>query len=233
LAAKNTLYLYAYNGGLLVYHRRCLAQRTGKSSMDVLCLDLEGVLIPEIWIGVAERTGIVELRRTTRDIPNYDELMAFRLEILARHRIDFATIRSVIGALQPLPGAAAFLDWARERFQIAVISDTFYEFAQPLMAQLGWPLLLCHRLEVVNGRIVGYHLRQRDPKRHSVQAFQSLRYRVTAVGDSYNDIPMLEQADRGVFYRCPANVAQQFPQFVRAEDYVGLQTLLEDKPAAV
>lgn len=199
--------------------------------MDVLCLDLEGVLIPEIWIGVAERTGIAELRRTTRDIPNYNDLMAFRLDILAREQIDFATIQGVIGGLQPLPGAAEFLDWARSRFQVAVISDTFYEFAQPLMAQLGWPMLLCHRLEVLNDRIVGYRLRQNDPKRHSVKAFQSLRYRVTAVGDSYNDIPMLEQAERGIFYRCPAKVAQQFPQFARTEDYAGLQALLEDNPA--
>jgi phosphoserine / homoserine phosphotransferase len=199
--------------------------------MDVLCLDLEGVLIPEIWIGVAERTGIVDLRRTTRDMPRYDELMAFRLEILERHGIDFATIRDVIAGMRPLPGAADFLNWSRLRFQVAVISDTFYEFAQPLMAQLGWPMLLCHRLEVADGRIVGYRLRQTDPKRQAVRAFQSLRYRVTAVGDSYNDVPMLEQADCAYFYRCPENVAAQFPQFVRAEDYASLEALLEAKPA--
>jgi phosphoserine/homoserine phosphotransferase len=200
--------------------------------MDVLCLDLEGVLIPEIWIGVAERTGIAELRRTTRDIPRYDELMAFRLDILDRHRIDFATIRDVIAGLQPLPGATEFLDWARLRFQVAVISDTFYEFAQPLMAQLGWPMLLCHRLEIVDGRIVGYRLRQTDPKRQAVKAFQSMRYRVSAVGDSFNDIPMLEQADYAYFFRCPENVAAQFPQFARAEDYGSLEALLEAKPAS-
>jgi phosphoserine/homoserine phosphotransferase len=194
--------------------------------MDVLCLDLEGVLIPEIWVGVAERTGIEELRKTTRDIPVYDELMRMRLGILDRHGIDFATIQSVIGTLRPLPGAAGFLEWARTRFQVAIISDTFYEFAQPLMAQLHWPLLLCHRLEVVNGRIAGYRIRQPDPKRQSVKAFQSLQYTVFAVGDSYNDVPMLEQADRSFFYRCPPAIAKQYPQFPLAGTYQALQDLL-------
>lgn len=194
--------------------------------MDVLCLDLEGVLIPEIWIGVAERTGIAELRKTTRDIPVYDELMQMRLGILDRHGIDYATIRSVIGALQPLPGAADFLAWARARFQVAIISDTFYEFAQPLMAKLEWPMLLCHRLDVVDGRIAGYRIRQPDPKRQSVRAFQSLRYRVLAVGDSYNDVPMLEQSDQGFFYRCPPAIAEKYPQFPTATTYQRLQELL-------
>ena len=195
--------------------------------MNVLCLDLEGVLIPEIWIGVANQTGIDALRKTTRDIPVYDELMQMRLRILDQHQIDLATIRRVIDGLQPLPGAAAFLDWARARFQVAIISDTFYEFAQPLMAKLGWPLLLCHRLEVVGGRIAGYCIRQPDPKRESVKAFQALCYRVLAVGDSYNDIPMLEQADEAFFYRCPDVVAAQYPGFPRADSYDALKALLE------
>jgi phosphoserine/homoserine phosphotransferase len=196
--------------------------------MDVLCLDLEGVLIPEIWIGVAERTGIEALRKTTRDIPVYDDLMRLRLGLLAQHQIDFATIQSVIGSMEPLPGAADFLGWARSRFQVAIISDTFYEFATPLMVQLGSPLLLCHRLDVVDGRITGYRIRQPDPKRQSVKAFQSLRYRVLAAGDSYNDIPMLEEADDGFFFRCPSTVAKQFPQFPRAENYDELQLLLAE-----
>jgi phosphoserine/homoserine phosphotransferase len=201
--------------------------------MDVLCLDLEGVLIPEIWVGVAERTGIESLRKTTRDIPVYDDLMRLRLGILDEHRIDLATIRSVIDTLEPLPGAVQFLEWARSQFQVAIVSDTFYEFAQPMMAKLGWPLLLCHRLDVVKGRIEGYRIRQPDPKRESVKAFQALRYRVIAAGDSYNDIPMLDQADAGFFYRCPPAVAAQFPQFARAETYQALRALLESSPAAV
>jgi len=200
--------------------------------MNVLCLDLEGVLIPEIWIGVAEHTGIEGLRKTTRDIPVYDELMQMRLKILDEHRIDLETIRGVIDGLQPLPGAAAFLDWARAHFQVAIISDTFYEFAQPLMAKLGWPMLLCHRLEVVGGRIAGYRIRQPDPKRQSVKAFQTLCYRVLAVGDSYNDIPMLEQADEAFFYRCPQTVAAQYPRFPRADSYGALMRLLERRSAA-
>jgi len=200
--------------------------------MDVLCLDLEGVLIPEIWIGVAERTGIDALRKTTRDVPVYDDLMRMRLEILDERGIDLATIRGVIDTLEPLPGAADFLAWARGKYQVAIISDTFYEFAQPMMAKLGFPMLLCHRLEIVDGRIAGYRIRQPDPKRQSVKAFQALRYRVSAVGDSYNDIPMLDQADRGFFYRCPANVATEYPKFPRAENYESLQRLLADSVVA-
>ncbi len=195
--------------------------------MDVLCLDLEGVLVPEIWIGVADRTGIEALRKTTRDIPVYDELMRLRLEILAAHDIDLATIHSVIETLEPLPGAADFLDWARRNYQVAIISDTFYEFAQPLMAKLKWPMLLCHRLTVANGRIEGYRIRQPDPKRQSVKAFQALQFRVLAVGDSYNDVPMLEQADAGFLFRCRAAMASEYPQFRCATSYEALQELLD------
>ncbi len=151
--------------------------------MNVLCLDLEGVLIPEIWQAVADRTGIDALRKTTRDIPVYDELMELRLGVLAEHDLALSMIQDVIDGLEPLPGAPEFLGWARQHFQVAIISDTFYQFAMPMMAKLGWPTLFCHRLEIEDDRIVGYRIRQPDPKRRSVQAFQSLNYRVLAAGD--------------------------------------------------
>jgi len=194
--------------------------------VNVLCLDLEGVLIPEIWLAVAAETGIDELRKTTRDIPVYDELMQLRLGVLARHDLPLSLIQRVIDSLDPLPGAQAFLDWARERFQVVIISDTFYQFAMPFMAKLGWPTLLCHRLVVEDDRIVGYRIRQPDPKRCSVRAFRSLEYKVLAAGDSYNDVSMLEEADAGFFYRAPANVLAEFPQYPAADDYEGLQAFL-------
>lgn len=195
--------------------------------MEVLCLDLEGVLIPEIWQAVAERTEIRELRKTTRDIPVYDELMQLRLGVLAEHDIPMSLIDSVIGELDPLPGAGDFLHWARERYQVAIISDTFYQFARPLMAKLGWPTLLCHQLTVVDDRITGYVIRQPDPKRRSVQAFKGLQYRVLAAGDSYNDIPMLEEADAGFFFCAPDNVLADYPQYPLANSYAELQQLLQ------
>lgn len=200
--------------------------------MDVLCLDLEGVLIPEIWLGVAERTGVDALRKTTRDIPVYDELMRSRLDALAAHDIPMSLIEDVISGLDPLPGAADFLHWARQRFQVAIISDTFYQFAMPLMAKLGWPTLLCHRLVVDDDRIVDYLIRQKDPKRCSVRAFKSLEYRVLAAGDSYNDVSMLEEADAGFFYQAPANVRAEFPQYPAADTYLELETLLESARSA-
>lgn len=196
--------------------------------MDILCLDLEGVLIPEIWLGVADRTGIDELRKTTRDIPVYDDLMRLRLGLMRTHEIDLATIQDVIESLVPLPGAAEFLAWARQRFQIAIVSDTFYEFAMPLMAKLGHPLLLCHKLQIDAGTITGYQLRQDDPKRHSVAAFKSLRYRVFAAGDSFNDIPMLEEASQGFLFRAPENVVAAHPQYPRAESYAALEVFLQE-----
>ena len=195
--------------------------------MDVLCLDLEGVLIPEIWLAVADRTGIDALRKTTRDIPVYDELMQLRLNILEEHDLPLSLIQEVIDTLDPLPGAAEFLNWARPRFQVAIISDTFYQFAMPLMAKLGFPTLLCHKLVVEDDRIVGYRIRQEDPKRQSVRAFKSLKLRVLAAGDSYNDIPMLEEADAGFFYQAPDNVRAEFPEYPNAESYEALQKLLE------
>ncbi len=191
--------------------------------MNVACLDLEGVLVPEIWIRVAEVTGVPELRLTTRDIADYDELMTFRLGVLAEKGISLSTIQTVIAEMGPMPGAAEFLDWLRERFQVVILSDTFYEFAMPLMAQLGFPTLLCHKLEVADDRIVGYSLRQPNAKRASVQAFHRLNFRVVATGDSYNDTAMLAEADAGILFRPPTNVIAEFPQFPVVTDYDGLR----------
>ena len=182
--------------------------------MELACLDLEGVLIPEIWIAFAEKTGIDALKATTRDIPDYDVLMQQRLRLLDEHGYGLPAIQEVIGELDPLEGAAEFLDWLRLRFQVVILSDTFYEFAMPLMAKLGFPTLLCHKLDVdETGRITDYRLRQRDPKRQSVRAFQLLNYRVIAAGDSYNDTTMLTQAEAGILFHAPQNVIDEFPQF--------------------
>ena len=197
--------------------------------MELACLDLEGVLVPEIWIAFAERTGIDELRATTRDIPDYDVLMKQRLALLDQHGLRIQDIQQVIGELAPLPGAREFLDWLRERFQVVILSDTFYEFSQPLMRQLGWPTLLCHRLLVDDdGRVVDYKLRQKDPKRASVMAFHSLQYRVIAAGDSYNDTSMLGEADVGILIHAPQNVIDEFPQFRSVPDLESLKDAFID-----
>jgi phosphoserine/homoserine phosphotransferase len=195
--------------------------------VDVLCLDLEGVLVPEIWPAVAELTRIDALRKTTRDIPVYDDLMQMRLGVLAEHDLPLTLIQGVIERMEPLPGARDFLDWARARYQVVIVSDTFYQFAMPLMQKLAFPTLLCHKLIVENDRITGYRIRQPDPKRCSVQAFKSLRYKVLAAGDSYNDISMLEEADAGILFRAPVNICSAFPQFRQANEYLELQALLE------
>ncbi|MDH3644330.1 MAG: bifunctional phosphoserine phosphatase/homoserine phosphotransferase ThrH [Gammaproteobacteria bacterium] len=199
--------------------------------MDVLCLDLEGVLIPEIWQAVAAETGIDALRKTTRDIPVYDDLMQLRLGVLAEHDLSMGLIESVIDSVDPLPGANDFLDWARQRYQVVIISDTFYQFAAPLMDKLGRPTLLCHQLVVENDRITGYRIRQPDPKRCSVRAFKSLEYRVLAAGDSYNDVSMLEEADAGFFFMAPDNVRAEYPQYPFAASYAELQDLLSASAA--
>jgi phosphoserine/homoserine phosphotransferase len=188
---------------------------------ELVCLDLEGVLVPEIWIAVAERTGIAELRRTTRDEPDYDVLMRYRLAILERHGLKLPDIQAVIATMAPLPGAAEFLDWLRERFSgVILLSDTFAEFAHPLMRQLGFPTLFCHSLEVaVDGRITGYRLRMPDQKRASVEALQSVTFRVIAAGDSYNDTAMLLAADAGILFDAPQHVIDQFPQLPVACGY--------------
>lgn len=192
--------------------------------MELLCLDLEGVLIPEIWINFAERTGIDELRATTRDIPDYDELMKMRLGILDQHGYGLPDIQKVIDTLDPLDGAVEFVEWAREHFQLIILSDTFYEFARPLMRKLGSPTLLCHRLAVDdNGRITDYILRQKDPKRASVKALHTLNYRIIAAGDSYNDTTMLSEADQGILFHAPDNVIAEFPQFPSVQSYEDLK----------
>lgn len=192
--------------------------------MEVACLDLEGVLVPEIWINFAERTGIDELRATTRDIPDYDVLMKQRLAILDQHKLGLPDIQAVIDDMGPMDGAREFVDWLRERFQVVILSDTFYEFAQPLMRQLGWPTLFCHRLEAnEKGFVTDYKLRQKDPKRQSVKAFHSLNYRVIAAGDSYNDTTMLSEAEAGILFKAPQNVIEEFPQYPAVHTYEELK----------
>ncbi|MFP6808619.1 MAG: bifunctional phosphoserine phosphatase/homoserine phosphotransferase ThrH [Pseudomonadales bacterium] len=196
--------------------------------MDVVCLDLEGVLVPEIWILFAEKTGIEELMATTRDIPDYNELMAQRLHLLKRNNLKLADIQAVIGEMEPLPGAKEFLDSLRQSYQLIILSDTFYEFAQPLMRQLDWPTLFCHQLQISESdEVVGYTLRQVDPKRKSVQALKQLEYRVFAAGDSYNDTTMLEEADAGFLFRAPENVVAEFPQYPVTNDYSELRMFID------
>jgi phosphoserine/homoserine phosphotransferase len=199
----------------------------------VACLDLEGVLVPEIWIGVAESTGIAELRRTTRDEPDYDKLMQGRLAILERAGLGIADIQNVIAGIRPLDGAAAFLDWLRARAQVIILSDTFMEFAQPLMAQLGHPALFCNSLTIDDrGRIRGYTLRIADGKRKAVMALKLLNFRVVAAGDSYNDTTMLDEADRGILFRPPDNVITDFPQFPVTRTYDELRAAFDAAAAA-
>jgi phosphoserine/homoserine phosphotransferase len=194
----------------------------------VACLDLEGVLIPEIWINVAERTGIAELRRTTRDEPDYDKLMQGRIRILAEHGLGIRDIQQVIAGMGPLAGATDFLAWLRERHQVVILSDTFYQFAKPLVRQLGDPTLFCNDLEIdAAGRVAGYRMRQPDGKRCAVQALRSLNFATIATGDSYNDTAMLSEADAGILYRPPENVVREFPQFPVARSYDELRAAFE------
>jgi phosphoserine/homoserine phosphotransferase len=189
---------------------------------SIVTLDLEGVLVPEIWIAVAEKTGIQELRLTTRDIPDYDVLMQGRLKILAEHNLGIKDIQEVIGTLQPLPGAKDFLDELRSITQVLILSDTFEEFAQPLMKQLGWPTLLCHRLEITDGKVTNYKLRIADQKKEAVQALRALNYNVISAGDSFNDTAMLGAANVGFLFHAPKAIQEQFPQFKAFEDYGAL-----------
>ncbi len=196
--------------------------------MQIVCLDLEGVLIPEIWINFAELTGIDALRATTRDVPDYDELMRQRLAILDEHALGLGDIQQVIGKLRPLEGAGDFVEWVRSRYQLVILSDTFYEFARPLMKQLGWPTLFCHRLEVdERQRITDYRLRMKDHKRAAVEALRGLNFQTVAAGDSYNDTTMLGAAHTGVLYCPPQNVIDEFPQFQVTTNYAELQQAIE------
>jgi phosphoserine/homoserine phosphotransferase len=196
--------------------------------LQVVCLDMEGVLVPEIWIEFSKRSAIPELSRTTRDEPDYDKLMRFRLELLDRHGLKLADIQQVIAGMGPLPGAREFLDDLRSRYQVFILSDTFYEFADPLMRQLGRPTLLCHRLEIdAQGTVRNYRLRMPDQKRAAVNALRGLNFQVMAAGDSYNDTAMLGAAHAGFFIHAPAAIAAQFPQFPVTDSYVELTAAID------
>jgi phosphoserine/homoserine phosphotransferase len=198
------------------------------SPVQIVCLDLEGVLIPEIWIEFAERAGIAALRRTTRDEPDYDVLMKYRLDILAQHRLGLPAIQEVIAGMGPMAGAREFLDALRADYQVVILSDTFYEFAHPLMRQLGWPTLFCHSLEAdAEGRLVNYHLRMPDQKREAVRRFKELNFKVVAAGDSYNDIAMLGEADGGILFDPPASVVREFPHYPVARSYDALRGAID------
>jgi phosphoserine/homoserine phosphotransferase len=198
---------------------------------SIVTLDMEGVLTPEIWIAVSEKTGIPELRRTTRDEPDYDKLMHGRLALLDQHGLKLSDIQGVIGRLAPLPGAKEFLDEIRTFVQVVILSDTFEQFATPLLRQLGWPTLLCHRLVVENDRIVDYQLRIHEQKREAVAAFRRMNYNVIAGGDSFNDTKMLAEADVGILFRAPESVKRQFPQFPAVETYPDLLGLIKQSMA--
>jgi phosphoserine/homoserine phosphotransferase len=202
--------------------------------LEIICLDLEGVLLPEIWINFSEATGIKELRLTTRDIPVYDDLMQGRLKILKERGLGLREIQAVIATMEPLEGARAFLDQLRERFQVLILSDTFYEFAAPLIRKLGSPTLFCHTLEVGdNGSIDAYRIRQADSKRQAVRAIKGLNFPVIAAGDSYNDTTMLAEADAGILFRAPQNVIAEFPQFPQTSTYGELMVQIERSAASL
>ncbi len=202
--------------------------------MIVVCLDLEGVLAPEMWIEFASHVGIDELKLTTRDEPDYDKLMRRRLHLLERNGLHLPDIQRVIEGLGPLPGAHEFLGDLRVRYQVVILSDTYYEFAQPIMRQLDWPTLFCHRLETdAAGRIVDYRLRMQDQKRAAVAALRGLNFGTIAVGDSYNDTSMLKEAHAGIFFRPPANVVEQFPQFPVASNYADLRAAIDGAAARI
>lgn len=193
----------------------------------IVCLDLEGVLVPEIWINVAKKTGIEELKVTTREMPNYDTLMKQRLAILDQHHLKISDIQEVIGKMGPLDGASDFISWLRERCQLLILSDTFYQFALPLMRQLGFPTLFCNQLEIDGtGRIVNYRMRMDNQKKHSVAALKSLNFYTLAAGDAYNDTAMLGEADAGFFFRPPDHLPKEFPQFPVTKSYGELQEQL-------
>ncbi len=196
--------------------------------MQVVCLDLEGVLIPEIWIAFAERTGIAEFRRTTREEPDYDKLMTYRLGLLRQHGLKLADIQAVIGGMAPMDGAKDFLDDLRARYQVIILSDTFYEFADPMMRQLGRPTLFCHKLVIdADGFVADYRLRQPNPKFHAVNALKGLNYQVIAAGDSFNDTGMLSAADAGFFIHPPESIVAQFPQYPVNHSYAELKASID------
>ncbi len=191
--------------------------------MEFVCLDLEGVLVPEIWLGLADRFGLEDLRVTTRDIPVYDDLMRHRLAALERHGLKMTDLHDVASELEPMPGAVEFMRWLRPRFQVAILSDSFYELTGSLMARLGWPTLCCHHISTgPDGSMAGYQMRQPDPKRRAVEALRSMNYRIIAAGDSYNDLSMLEAADVGVLFRAPEEIVAAHPEFLALREYAEL-----------
>ena len=196
--------------------------------MEIACLDLEGVLVPEIWIDFAERTGIEALKATTRDIPDYDVLMSQRLQILKDNGLKLQDIQAVIADIAPLDGAAEFIDWLRERFQVVILSDTFYELAWPLVEKLGYPSIICHNMTVENDKITGYKLRQPNNKQKVIEALQSLKFKVFASGDSYNDINMLNTADLGIFFQAPKHIKEEYPHLLTASSHNELKKILEE-----
>ena len=204
-----------------------ILEHSAPVKQSIVTLDLEGVLVPEIWIAVAEKTGIKELRRTTRDEPDYDKLMRARLKILDQHTLKLSDIQQVIGSLRPLPGGKEFLDKLRSFTQVIILSDTFEQFARPLMQQLGWPALLCHRLIVENDRITDYQIRIPEQKQKAVAALKLLNYHVISAGDSFNDTAMLAEADAGFLFHAPDNIKAQFPQFKAVDDYAELLKLIQ------
>ena len=202
--------------------------------MQLVCLDLEGVLVPEIWIEFSQRTGIAELRRTTRDEPDYDKLMKYRLDLLRQHKLGLRDIREVISGTRPLAGAKEFLDTLRRDFQVIILSDTFYEFAMPLMEQLGMPTLMCHKLEAdANGMLVNYHLRMPNQKMEAVRRFKEINFKVIAAGDSYNDTAMLAEAHAGILFCPPQNVIDEFPQFPVTRNYAELRAEIDKACARI
>jgi len=202
--------------------------------VQLVCLDLEGVLVPEIWIEFSKRTGIPALSRTTRDEPNYDKLMSFRLDLLKQHKLGLPDIQKVIAEMGPMPGAREFLDALRRDYQVIILSDTFYEFAMPLMAQLGMPTLFCHKLEAdANGFLVAYHLRMANQKKEAVHRFKELQFKVIAAGDSYNDTAMLGEAHAGILFHPPQNVIDEFPQFPVTLNYTELRQQIDKAAKAI
>ena len=202
--------------------------------MQLVCLDLEGVLVPEIWIEFSKRTGIAALSRTTRDEPNYDKLMTFRLDLLKQHKLGLPDIQKVIAEMGPMAGARDFLDALRRDYQVIILSDTFYEFAMPLMVQLGMPTLFCHKLEAdANGFLVAYHLRMANQKKEAVQRFKELQFKVIAAGDSYNDTAMLGEAHAGILFHPPQNVIDEFPQFPVTLNYTELRQQIDKAAKAI
>lgn len=197
--------------------------------MNIICLDLEGVLVPEIWIAFAKKTGLVELERTTRDEPDYGKLMRYRMDILRREKLTIRDIEEVIATIEPLEGARDFLDRIRELSQVVILSDTFREFSKPLMRQLGWPTIFCNSLEIDDeGYISGIRMRQEDGKRHAIEGFRSMGFRTFAAGDSYNDLSMISLADSGCLFRAPENILKEYPDLPLCTDYMEFYKVIEE-----